>query len=149
MQSDASGEDGYGYYHGHLSQTNLEYYHAPWEQPKPTSTFCMELTALVTFVMQCNAANLRDKILVWLTDSTSAALAVNKGNCRDPAGRKLLSNILESCDGLHLEIVALWVPRERNIIADYLSHMSYFNSGSGQGRLNELIAKQELREQDC
>jgi 8-oxo-dGTP pyrophosphatase MutT (NUDIX family) len=36
-----------------------------------------------------------------------------------------MEEILELCDVLRVQIVALWVPREENELADYLSHLSF------------------------
>lgn len=62
--------------------------------------------------------------MLWVTDSTSAALSINKGNCASPEGYSELERILEYCDGNGLELIAFWVPREENLLADYLSHLS-------------------------
>jgi hypothetical protein len=44
-----------------------------------------------------------------------------------------LEDILEICDERHLQILAVWTPRESNELADYLSHLSHrmFRSNVG------------------
>jgi hypothetical protein len=37
-----------------------------------------------------------------------------------------LTRILHYCDLYHLQVLALWVPREQNTFADYLSHLSMY-----------------------
>ena len=64
------------------------------------------------------------KILVWLTDSLSAMWSVNKGRCKEEAGLIVLEDILTMCDNYKIQLIALWVPREENILCDYLSHLS-------------------------
>ena len=49
---------------------------------------------------------------------------INKGRCFEAAGEVVLSSILASCDKFRLQIIALWVPRELNELADYLSHLA-------------------------
>jgi hypothetical protein len=36
----------------------------------------------------------------------------------------LLSLIFHACDSKGLQLVATWVPREQNLTADFLSHLS-------------------------
>jgi hypothetical protein len=62
--------------------------------------------------------------LLWITDSLGAALSVNKGNCRAPWSYRLVRQIMTRADLRRIGIVALWVPRECNEAADYLSHLA-------------------------
>ena len=62
--------------------------------------------------------------LLWITDSLGAALSVNKGNCRAPWSYRLVRQIMARADLRQIGIVALWVPREHNEAADYLSHLA-------------------------
>lgn len=123
VQSDASGDDGYGFYYGTYQQTDLKYYGTLWDDDRPFSSHAMEMYSLSTFLSKYGIL-VRDKILVWISDSTSAVASINKGSCKRPEGRKILSAIFDCCDDLHVELVALWAPRESNILADYLSHLA-------------------------
>ena len=92
-----------------------------------------ELYALFDLLLE---ATVRQCILVWITDNESSTWAINKGNCKDSASRVLLASILGLCDSYRLQIIALWVPRENNQFADYLSHLStYLNRSTVYGRL--------------
>lgn len=123
-QSDASGEDGVGYLHGSLADTDLQYGSHAWgPEGPPGSTHAMELRAL-RLCMAEDTISVRNCLLIWVTDPTSAALSVNKGTCSSPEGRQELEAILKACDGRGLEIVALWVPREDDIVADYLFYLA-------------------------
>jgi hypothetical protein len=68
---------------------------------------------------------------------------VNKGRCDEPSGLALLARILSRCDLYRLQIVALWVPRELNELADYLSHLAFSvnrDQVSGTWTSDELFA---------
>lgn len=138
IQSDASGEDGYGYFHGFYHEEDLQYASFVWNHNKPSSSHAMELSGL-KFALLTLDTTVAKKILVWVTDSTSAALTVNKASCKNAEGFQLLSDILLICDGRQLELVALWTPREENILADYLSHLaSILGRSSDAGRLSQI-----------
>ena len=63
-----------------------------------------------------------EQLVLWVTDSASAAYSVLKGYTGDMAALPILRRIMALADEKQLVITALWVPRGRNIIADYLSH---------------------------
>ena len=65
-----------------------------------------------------------DKVLVWISDSLSAVWSSNKGRCSADVSMITLEGILQVCDDRHLQILAVWTPRESNELADYLSHLS-------------------------
>jgi hypothetical protein len=70
--------------------------------------------------------------------------SVNKGRCFEPAGLVLVERILRLCDLYKLQIVALWVPREQNELADYLSHLSFLvdrDSVEGTWAAGEIFAE--------
>jgi hypothetical protein len=47
--------------------------------------------------------------------------------------------ILKGCDEKKLQLVALWIPREENLLADYLSHICvYLNRGEHGSSVEEL-----------
>lgn len=137
VQSDASGVDGFGYYYGYLSDTDLKFTSKQWDEAPQVSSHAFELAALEYFLLQdCTA---RDCVLVWITDNEGAVWSVNKGSCRGAASRDSLVNILRVCDQRRLQIVAMWVPRERNELADYLSHLAAFvHRDQVRGRRSDL-----------
>lgn len=141
VQSDASGEDGVGYIHGWLDESDPHYGSHAWgPEGAPGSSHSMELRALRLCLEEYNIAA-RDCLLLWITDSTSAALSVNKGNCSSPHGFRELEAILGACDWRRIEIVAFWIPRADNVLADYLSHLSaVMNRERVHGRLSGLAA---------
>ena len=94
---------------------------------------CFELRSLSDFL---DTASIRDCVLIWLNDNEASTHGVYKGNCKDPASRILLASILSRCDILRLQILAIWVPREQNQFADYLSHLStYLNRSNVYGTM--------------
>lgn len=125
VQSDASGSDGMGYHHGYASPgATRRYGSAQWgAEGVPTSSHAMELRAL-RVCLEREALPRHGLVLLWLTDSASAAMSVNKGNCANTEGLAELERILAVCDQRGYEILAAWIPREDNVLADYLSHLS-------------------------
>ena len=139
LQSDASGTDGFGYYWGYLTSEHMQYTACRWgpEHDLNTSSHAFELIALEHFLSrECTAT---DAVLVWITDNEGASWSVNKGRCREPYGMELLSSILHQCDAKRLQLLALWVPREHNELADYLSHLAvYLDRDEVRGSLEDL-----------
>ena len=127
VQSDASGVDGFGYLEGALNGDNPTYLSRAWRKlDKFEQSHSSELRALAYWVEHTTISG---RLLVWVTDSQASAWSVNKGRCKhDPQGMKWIKIILERCDELKLQLVALWVPRELNEMADYLSHLSCYLS---------------------
>ena len=142
LQSDASGTDGFGYYSGYLNDTELQYVSKRWEPPlsAEATSHMFELRVLEDFLLY--NCTVRDAVLVWISDNEGATWSVNKGRTREPAAHPVLRNILHQCDRYYLQIVALWVPRERNELADYLSHLAfYLNRSEVRGSVAELVAR--------
>jgi hypothetical protein len=143
VQSDASGTDGFGYYFGYFRSEGLEYVSKQWPRERVLiSSHTDELWALCDYLeFRCKV---RGAILVWITDSESAMWSVNKGRCFEPSGLDLVERILNRCDLYQLQIVALWVPRELNELADYLSHLSFLvgrEEVSGTWAASELFSE--------
>ena len=123
-QSDSSGIDGFGFFHGYLSSTSpLLWYSAKWPDGRlPPSSLHGELYALYHFL---SATQLTSLVLIWIFDSSGATFAVNKGRAAQPHDHDLLAFILDVCDQRRIQIVALWVPRTLNTFADHLSHLAH------------------------
>jgi hypothetical protein len=120
--SDASGEDGFGYYSGPFDADDFSFCTRKWGgQYEFTSSHTGELQALSHYLQFRFAGG--SKLLVWITDCQSAMFSVNKGRCREESGLEVLSSIFEMCDEYRVQLLALWIPREENLISDYLSHL--------------------------
>jgi hypothetical protein len=63
--------------------------------------------------------------LVWITDSLDGAYCVNRSKSTGVKTANLLRQIFYYCDIKLIQILAIWVPRDQNQIADYLSHLSF------------------------
>lgn len=123
LHSDASGTDGFGYFGAYLVESELTFTSKRWQgDPPNASSHAIELMALEDFLGE---TEIQHCILVWITDNEGAEWSVNKGRCKDERGVTVLRNILYLCDMKRIQIVALWIPRELNELADYLSHLSY------------------------
>jgi hypothetical protein len=60
---------------------------------------------------------------------------VNKGRCKEETGLIILEEIFELCDLHRVQLMALWVPREDNMLSDFLSHLSVtLNRSEYEGR---------------
>jgi len=120
VQSDASGDDGFGYVYSSLGSDDYHWYSSQWPVDNPCSqSHEGELRALHHFVLHQPHVG---KIIVWVTDSQSACWSVNRGHCSDNRAFPYLKEIYEHLDLCCLQLVALWVPRELNEFPDYLSH---------------------------
>jgi hypothetical protein len=128
VQSDMSGPDGLGYHTYNMANpdTDISFFAIRWpDNFTPSSSMEGELLALEYFIRregQSKYAHQRCTIL-WVSDSLDAVWAVLKGRCKHPAPFAVLVNILEICDSARIQLLALWVPREQNTLADYLSHL--------------------------
>ena len=125
VQSDASGTDGFGYFCAYLEDTIASFHSTSWSDPDriPTSSHACELTAL-SHAIQHLPQHPPPQLVIWITDSLSSSFAINKGISRRDESFHLVNNILQECDNQRTIIVALWVPREQNQLADLLSHLA-------------------------
>jgi hypothetical protein len=122
IQSDASGPDGFGYHYGRLEGTGCTWISHRWcDGYEFGSSHDGELMPLLHFL---RARITGSGLLVWISDSLSAVWSANKGRCHTVRGSAVLGDILSMCDEYRVQLVPLWVPREENIEADYLSHLS-------------------------
>ena len=137
LQSDASGPHGFGYLQGGLNDENPEYFSKVWDTDYLFhSSHDGELQALKHFV---EGTLIRDKFLVWISDSLAAVWSINKGRSHTLISLDTIEKILGGCDSKGLLLVGLWVPREYNQTADYLSHLSFvLNRSENQGSLSGL-----------
>jgi hypothetical protein len=142
LQSDASGPHGFGYIFGFIDELDPLYHSERWSHREEilcdSSSQFAELRALSHFVTNTDDSN---KILLWVSDSQAAVYSVNNGSCHAATSMDLISSILSLCDAKHIYIIALWIPREQNLLPDYLSHFAYYiNSEVAAGRVSDLPA---------
>ena len=147
-QSDASGEDGFGYVHGYLEDDHPEYVSHAWDDIYQfINSHNGELQALLHFLRN---TKLRSIVLLWVSDCLSAVWSINKGRCHDTVALETLSDILNLCDEYKIQLLALWVPREINEFQDYLSHLSmYLNRHDVTGFVGDLDISAEHRSGNC
>jgi hypothetical protein len=122
---------------GGLNEENPEYFSKVWDADYWFhSSHDGELQALKHFVEE---TLIRDKFLVWVSDSLAAVWSINKGRSHALISLETIERILGGCDSKGLLLVGLWVPREYNQTADYLSHLSFvLNRSEIQGSLSGL-----------
>ena len=123
--SDASGvDDRGGFLHPLEDDSDPLFFSKRWGTPGVVySSHFAEIMALHD-LLHSGAVLPDGETLLWITDSLGAALSVNKGNCRAPWSYRLVRQIMTRADLRRIGIVALWVPRECNEAADYLSHLA-------------------------
>ena len=130
IQSDEAGEDGFGYFMGYIGDKDPNWWSYQWKNKfgeqisAEDSSGAKELFGLLHALQENEVKQLRNKQIVWVTDSQASFFAVNKGSSSNTVIRRLLSPIFNLCDQQKLHLLALWVPREQNQLADYLSHLA-------------------------
>ena len=95
-----------------------------------------ELYALLDYLTFHNDSS---PLIIWLTDSASAALVILKGYTSCNRSLPILKQVMDLLDRSRQQIVALWIPRDQNQFADHLSHLSVLlnsSSVSGSGSFN-------------
>jgi len=137
--SDMSGPDGYGCHYGTIAEMEGDPFYSSVRWPDgfvPHSSMWGELKALREYL---ELPNRRGKLVVWISDSLSGVWCINKGRAHSGEEMALVAEILERCDELSIALVALWVPREENQYADYLSHLAaLMHRDSMAGRCSDL-----------
>ena len=134
VSSDASGTDGFGYIYGHMEDMDPSYYSRQWGGDYEfVTSHTGELQALRHYLK--HRFRVGSKVLVWMTDCLSAMWTVNQGRCKEETGLIILEEIFELCDQHRVQLIALWVPREDNMLSDFLSHLSVtLNRSEYEGR---------------
>jgi len=127
VQSDASGTDGVAYYTGGLDCIDPAFVARMWEPWEIyVSSMRSELIGLLDYMRNTND---RNYLLVWISDALAAVSAVNKGSCGAFEDLEIMTEIFRLADERGIYVVALWVPREENQFADFLSHLSSYTTG--------------------
>ena len=116
MESDASGEDGWG------ACTSGFHLVGPWpEELKDASMLFKELVPMM-ITLALMAAQLPETVFAAATDNTGSAFAVNRLTCRDRISRRLLQQMSHDLEAGGHTAIASHVYRHRNEHADELSH---------------------------
>ena len=115
IASDASGAQGWGVwvgeqlYSGMWTPTQLD-----WSVPHK------ELAPPVAAVEEFGAA-WRDRLIILATDSITNAYAINAGTSTSKEGVALLKRLAQAEREHGIDVVAVWLPREYNVVPDALS----------------------------
>ena len=115
IASDASGDQGWGVwvgeqlYSGMWTPTQLD-----WSVPHK------ELAPPVAAVEEFGAA-WRDRLIILATDSITNAYAINAGTSTSKEGVALLKRLAQAEREHGIDVVAVWLPREYNVVPDALS----------------------------
>ena len=115
MASDAAGRVGWGVwvgedlYSGRWTPEQLE-----WTMPRK------EFEPAVKAIEELSA-DWEGALVVWLTDNITNAYSVNAGSSTTPEGTALLKRLAEVERKRCIDVVAVWFPRELNIVTDALS----------------------------
>ena len=117
--TDASGTDGYSYYteDKHILGYDI------WPDDL-TSSYDMMIKELFPLLicLRRHMEFFQGRPLIWLTDNTSAVMTVNAGAARNPEANDIIMEILTMIEQHDVVLLAIWIPREYNQIADYFSH---------------------------
>ena len=115
VSSDASGDYGWGVWAGE------QLYSGEWDAEQMDWTMPhKELAPLVRAVEELSKG--WEKVLVVVaTDSITNAFAINAGSSRSAEGTALLKRLAKVERVRDIDVVAVWLPREFNIVPDALS----------------------------
>lgn len=117
VSSDASGAKGQG---AGAVCGNKAIYHRWSETEALMSIQAQELHPIVGAARAWGSA-WRGKTVIFSTDNLGNAIGINSGKAARGAARRLLGELYDLADLHGFELLAVWVPREYNIICDALS----------------------------
>ena len=121
VQTDA-GDEGLGYWFTTPQENFRNLTWAACTLPScqsATSSTWKELNTVLWALQQHPEWN--GQSIIFVLDSAVAAFDLNSGTCYSGSFATLCS-ILSLCSSSYIHLVALWVPREENTFADYLTH---------------------------
>ena len=121
VQTDA-GDEGLGYWFTTPQENFRNLTWAACTLPScqsATSSTWKELNTVLWALQQHPEWN--GQSIIFVLDSAVAAFDLNSGTCSSGSFATLCS-ILSLCSSSYIHLVALWVPREENTFADYLTH---------------------------
>ena len=115
-----SGDDGMGYFHYPIRATKAHWYACPWVDHVPSSSTEKELSTLLWAIS--SHPEWSNHVVVAVFDSSASALAINNATTDSVECWGVLHQIYEIADRINVTLAALWVERESNTFADYLTH---------------------------
>jgi len=129
FQSDASGTDGLGFLYGYLTDSNVAYWSERWlANFLYISSHKIEIDAFLRALELKLNSFPKGSLILWFTDSASAAWSLNKGYCSSPDSFPSLDKTFSLLDDHKSSAVAIFLPRTQNKTADFLTHyFKYFN----------------------
>ena len=81
-----------------------------------------ELYPLVQFIIK-HGRKYPGRLIKVGTDNTGAVFSINAGGARTSKARDLMRDFADALCEYDIDVVACWVPRELNVVADLLSRM--------------------------
>jgi Reverse transcriptase (RNA-dependent DNA polymerase) len=120
-QGDA-GDEGFGFFQLQRTEGHVEWAASSWPSGfMPDSSTEKELYTLL-WALERNRSDWSNRVVVTIFDSADAALGINNGTSSSVGVWELIRRIFTLADELHVTFAALWVPRESNTFADFLTH---------------------------
>jgi hypothetical protein len=146
--TDFSGIDGVGGVSGLLTDPDPRYFSRQLDGQALAahSSFTGELTGFLDdlrrdLALHNDGTTAEVLLHIWVTDNEGAAHAINSGRCSQDGGVELLEEIFPIATALRRTLLAVWVPRADNVLADNLSHLAAsLNVRSVEGALSDLPA---------
>ena len=129
IKSDASGELGCGYHVLSASSDDALWDQWRWEDadaltPEERTAWQHDMCAKELFPL---ARAVIDNAVEWSgrrvhvgTDNTGAVFSINAGRAKTRNARDLMRRLADVLHDHEIELMACWVPRELNIVADLL-----------------------------
>ena len=116
--SDASGTIGYGFHSEDMSI--VESYKWPRSMIDVSDMLVKELFPFVVFIEKYGE-RFANKNILWCTDNAAAAMTQNGGAARNSEPNELIIRISNVTEHWNIGVITIWIPRELNVFADYLS----------------------------
>ena len=63
-----------------------------------------------------------NRVLLWLCDNAAASMIINGGAARNRQPNEIVIEILTLIQKYRLLVLSIWIPRQWNVQADFLSH---------------------------
>lgn len=117
VASDASGAKGQG---AGAVCDGKAIYHCWCENEADMSIQAQELHPIVG-AARAWGKDWRGKTVIFATDNLGNAIGINSGKAARGAARRLLGELYDLADKHGFELLAVWVPREYNVVCDALS----------------------------
>ena len=121
--TDASGTKGFGF---HTDDYYIQEHH-DWNNDMFSGNDMLEkeLYPLVYF-LENYGFYYEHEIIIWLCDNAAAVLTTNGGAARNVESNQLIIRYLLASSKHNIQVLAIWIPREYNELADYLSKYNVY-----------------------